>query len=106
MTKITYIDSFGEARTIDAEDGTTLMEAAIRNVIPEITAECGGACACATCHVYIGEEWLALAGTRSEKEEDMLDFAYKVQPNSRLCCQVKVTPEMEGMIVTTPDRQG
>lgn len=106
VTKITYIDSFGEARTIEAEDGTTVMEAAIRNAIPEITAECGGGCACATCHVYVGEAWLALTGKPSDKEEDMLDFAYKVQPNSRLSCQIKVTPELEGMIVTTPDRQG
>jgi 2Fe-2S ferredoxin len=106
VTKITFIDSFGEARTVDAEDGATVMENAIRNAIPEITAECGGACACATCHVYVDEKWLELTGERSDKEEDMLDFAYKVQANSRLCCQIKVTPELEGMIVTTPDRQG
>jgi 2Fe-2S ferredoxin len=106
VTKITYIDSFGEARTIEAEAGTTVMENAIRNAIPEITAECGGGCACATCHVYIDEAWLALTGKPSDKEEDMLDFAYKVQPNSRLSCQIKVTPELEGMIVMTPDRQG
>jgi ferredoxin, 2Fe-2S len=106
MVKITYIDSFGEARTIDAEEGSTVMEAAIRNAIPEITAECGGGCACATCHVYVDEKWVSLTGKPSDQEEDMLDFAYKVQPNSRLSCQIKVTAELEGLIVTTPEQQG
>lgn len=104
--KITYIDSFGEARTIDAEEGSTVMESAIRNAIPEITAECGGGCACATCHVYVDEKWTDLTGKPSDQEEDMLDFAYKAQPNSRLCCQIKVTQELDGLVVTTPERQG
>ncbi|HYP57318.1 MAG TPA: 2Fe-2S iron-sulfur cluster-binding protein [Beijerinckia sp.] len=106
MVKITYVDSFGEARTIEAEEGTTVMENAIRNAIPEIVAECGGGCACATCHVYVDEPFYDLTGKPSDKEEDMLDFAYQVQPNSRLSCQIKVRPELEGMIVRTPDRQG
>jgi ferredoxin, 2Fe-2S len=106
MVKITYIDSFGEARTIEAQEGATVMENAIRNAIPEITAECGGGCACATCHVYVGEKWVELTGKASDQEEDMLDFAYKAQPNSRLSCQIKVTPELDGLVVTTPDRQG
>ena len=106
MVKITYIDSFGEARTIEAQEDSTVMEAAIRNGIPEIAAECGGGCACATCHVYIDEKCVALTGKASDQEEDMLDFAYKVQPNSRLCCQIKVTAELDGLVVTTPDRQG
>jgi ferredoxin, 2Fe-2S len=106
MVKITYIDSFGEARTIEAQEGATVMENAIRNAIPEITAECGGGCACATCHVYVGEKWVGLTGKASDQEEDMLDFAYKVQPNSRLSCQIKVTPDLDGLVVTTPDRQG
>jgi ferredoxin, 2Fe-2S len=106
MVKITYIDSFGEARTIDAEEGSTVMESAIRNAIPEITAECGGGCACATCHVYVDEKWTGLTGRPSDQEEDMLDFAYKVQPNSRLCCQIRVTRDLDGLIVTTPERQG
>ena len=67
---------------------------------------CGGGCACATCHVYVGEKWAGLTGKASDQEEDMLDFAYKVQPNSRLSCQIKVTPELDGLVVTTPDRQG
>jgi 2Fe-2S ferredoxin len=106
MAKITFIDSFGEARTIEAEPGSTVMESAIRNAVPEITAECGGGCACATCHVYIDEAWVGLTGKPSDKEEDMLDFAYRVQPNSRLCCQIKVTEELDGLIVVTPERQG
>ncbi len=106
MPKITFIDSSGEARTVDGEVGATVMEAAIRNAIPEIAAECGGGCACATCHVYVDEAWVSLTGKASDQEEDMLDFAYKVQPNSRLCCQIKIATELDGLIVTTPDRQG
>jgi 2Fe-2S ferredoxin len=106
MPKITFVDSLGESHTVEAEAGSTVMEAAIRNAIPEITAECGGGCACATCHVYVDEAWLALTGDASDQEEDMLDFAYKVQPNSRLSCQIKVTDDLDGLIVRTPDRQG
>lgn len=106
MVKITFVDSFGEARAVEAEEGSTVMEAAIRNAIPEITAECGGGCACATCHVYVDEEWTTFTGKASDQEEDMLDFAYKVQPNSRLSCQIKVTAELDGLVVRTPDQQG
>ncbi len=106
MPNITFVDSLGEARTVEAEVGSTVMEAAIRNAIPEISAECGGGCACATCHVYIDEAWLPMTGKASDQEEDMLDFAYQVQPNSRLCCQIKVTAELDGLKVSTPDRQG
>ena len=106
MAKIHFVDHTGETRIIDVENGATVMEAAIRNAIPGIEAECGGACACATCHVYVDEAWVEKTGQASDQEEDMLDFAYKVQPNSRLCCQIKVTPELDGLIVSTPDRQG
>lgn len=106
MVKITYIEPSGASQTIDAEEGTTVMENAVRNSIPGIVAECGGACACATCHVYVNEAFLEAAGKPGDKEEDMLDFAYQVQPNSRLSCQIKVTPAIEGLIVTIPDRQG
>ena len=106
MTSITYTDSKGTARTVNAEDGSTVMETAIRNKIPEIVAECGGACACATCHVYVDEAFVGKVGKASGMEEDMLDFAYEVKPNSRLSCQIKVTPALEGLSVTTPDRQG
>ncbi len=91
MPKITYIDFEGTARTVDAEIGSTVMETAIKNAIPGIEAECGGACACATCHVYVDEAWREKTGEPSPMEEDMLDFAYDVRPNSRLSCQIKVT---------------
>jgi 2Fe-2S ferredoxin len=106
MIRVTYIDSTGQKRTVEAEEGSTVMEAAIRNSVPEIVAECGGACACATCHVYVEEAFLPLTGKADAKEEDMLDFAYAVQPNSRLSCQIKLTPELDGLVVRTPPRQG
>ncbi len=99
MVHITFIDSSGEKRPVEAEEGSTVMEAAIRNSIPEITAECGGACACATCHVYVDEAFVPLTGEASPQEEDMLDFAYAVQPNSRLACQIKIDARGRG-----PDR--
>ena len=105
MPKITYIDSEGTARAVEAELGSTVMEAAIRNNIPGIEAECGGACACATCHVYVDEAWRAKTGEPSPMEEDMLDFGYDVRPNSRLSCQIKVTEELDGLVVRTPEKQ-
>jgi 2Fe-2S ferredoxin len=106
MPKITYIDSRGEARTVVGETGSTVMETAIRNGIPEIEAECGGACACATCHVYVEEPWFEKTGGPSPMEEDMLDFGYEVKANSRLSCQIKVREELDGLTVRTPERQG
>jgi 2Fe-2S ferredoxin len=105
MPKITYIDPQGGTRTVDAELGSTVMETAIRNGIPGIEAECGGACACATCHVYIEPEWVEKVGSPSPMEEDMLDFGYDVRDNSRLSCQIKVTEELDGLTVRTPERQ-
>jgi 2Fe-2S ferredoxin len=105
MVKITFIDHMGKARTVDAEIGSTVMETAIKNAIPGIEAECGGACACATCHVYVGEAWRAKTGEPSPMEEDMLDFGYDVRSNSRLSCQIKVTEELNGLVVTVPERQ-
>jgi len=105
MAKITFIDPDGTARVVDAEVGSTVMEAAIKNGVPGIEAECGGACACSTCHVYIDEAWREIAGEPSPMEEDMLDFAYGVQPNSRLSCQIKVREDFDGMIVRTPEQQ-
>ena len=106
MPSITFIDSSEDARTIDADNGSTVMEAAIRNAIPEIEAECGGACSCATCHVYVDEAWTDKVGSPSPMEEDMLDFAFDVRPTSRLSCQIKITPALEGLVVTTPSQQG
>jgi len=105
MVKITYIDEQGTARSVEAEEGSTVMENAVRNGIPGIEAECGGACACATCHVYVAEEWREATGEPQPMEEDMLDFAFDVRPNSRLSCQIRVTPELDGLVVRTPARQ-
>ena len=106
MIKITFIDPEGTARTVEAEAGATVMETAIRNDIPGIVAECGGACACATCHVHVAEQWKDAVGEPSPMEEDMLDFAFDVRPTSRLSCQIRVTPELDGLVVHTPTKQG
>jgi len=104
MPKITYIDHAGESRTVDGDVGATVMETAIQNGVPGIEAECGGACACATCHVYVDEAWREKAGEAAQMEQDMLDFAFDVRPNSRLSCQIKISPELDGLVVTTPER--
>ncbi len=106
MPKITFIDAAGAQRTVEAAVGSTVMETAIRNSVPGIEAECGGACACATCHVYVADEWTAKVGKAQPMEDDMLDFAHDVRPNSRLSCQIKVKPELDGLVVTTPAKQG
>ncbi len=105
MAKITFVDHSGESRSVDAENGSTVMEAAIRNAIPGIEAECGGACACATCHVYVDDAWREIVGSPTPMEEDMLDFGYDVKPNSRLSCQIKITDALDGLVVMTPERQ-
>ena len=106
MPKITYIEHDGTTHTVEAEIGATVMETALKAGVPGIVAECGGACTCATCMVHVDEAWLAKVGTRSEEEEDQLDFAFDVQPNSRLSCQIKVTEALDGLIVRTPAYQG
>ena len=106
MPKITYIEHNGTAHEVDGDVGSTVMEAAIRNAVPGIEAECGGALACATCHVYVREDWFEKTGGPSEMEEDMLDFAYEVRPTSRLSCQIKISDELDGLTVDIPERQG
>ncbi|RFB80085.1 2Fe-2S iron-sulfur cluster-binding protein [Methylovirgula sp. 4M-Z18] len=106
MINITYIDAKGTSRTVSAEDRSTVMETALKNGVPGIDAECGGACACATCHVYVDEAWLDKVGKPEQMEEDMLDFAFDVRPNSRLSCQIRVTSALDGLVVTTPEKQG
>ncbi len=106
MTKITFFAAPGEPRAVDALRGASVMEPALRNAVPGIEAECGGACACATCHVYVADEWTEKVGKPSQMEEDMLDFAFEVRPNSRLACQIKVTEALDGLVVTTPAKQG
>ncbi len=105
MAKITFIQPDGTSQTIDAEPGVTVMEAAKLNNIPGIEAECGGACACATCHVYVDEAWRAKTGTPASTEEDMLDFAFDVRPESRLSCQIKVTAVLDGLVLRVPAKQ-
>lgn len=105
MPKITYITHDGKSHEIDAPAGTTVMENAIKNSVPGIEAECGGACACATCHVYVDEKWREIVGDPDIMEEDMLDFAYEAKEGSRLSCQIKITDEMDGLVVRVPERQ-
>lgn len=106
MTKITYVTFDGTRFEVEAENGSTVMENAIKQAVPGIEAECGGACACATCHVYVDEAWTDVVGNPEAMEEDMLDFAYDVRPNSRLSCQIRVRDELDGLVVTVPERQG
>lgn len=106
MAKITFVDHGGTARTVDAASGSSVMEAAVHNDIPGIDAECGGACSCATCHVYVDPEWVDVVGAPAPMEEDMLDFASDVRSNSRLSCQIRVSSELDGLVVRTPARQG
>ncbi len=105
MAKITYIEFNGKEHVVDAKSGMTVMEGAIKNMIPGIDAECGGACACATCHVYIDEAWTEIVGKPEEMEEDMLDFGFDVRENSRLSCQITVSDELDGLVVRLPEQQ-
>lgn len=105
MTKLTIVAFDGHRFEIDAADGSTVMENAVRNSVPGIDAECGGACACATCHVYVDEDWTEKVGEPEPMEEDMLDFAVDVRPNSRLSCQIKIAPDLDGLVVHVPERQ-
>ena len=105
MPKITYIDNAGKERVIDVPAGWTVMEGAVKNRVPGIDADCGGACACATCHVYVDPDWQAETGRQSAMEESMLDFAEAVEPNSRLSCQIRVSDDLDGLIVRLPENQ-
>ncbi len=105
MAKITYIEFSGAEHVVDVKPGLTVMEGAVKNNVPGIDADCGGACACATCHVYVDEAWLPKTGDKSAMEESMLDFAEGVEPNSRLSCQIKVTDALDGLVVTMPESQ-
>ena len=105
MPKITYIDQSGFERTVDAETGATVMETAINNDVPGILATCGGSCSCATCHVYVDDDWLDKLPPPELEESDMLDTAHDLKDNSRLSCQIVVSEELDGLTVTTPPRQ-
>ena len=105
MPKITYKDKSGNSKTLEVEKGLTVMEGAIQNNIPGIDADCGGGMACATCHVYVEEKWLSKLPKAEEGEIDMIDMAFEPKKNSRLSCQLIVTDEMDGLEVTTPEKQ-
>ena len=102
MAKIKYIEFNGNEHEIEVSNGLTVMEGAIKNKIPGIDADCGGACACATCHVYVDNKWIEKLSPKDDSEEDMLDFAFEVKSNSRLSCQITVSDELDGLIVNMP----
>ena len=105
MTKITYIEHNGKEHTIDVQNGLTVMEGAVQNDIPGIDADCGGSMACATCHVYVKDDWYDKLDEKSEGEDDMIDQAYEPKKNSRLSCQLIVSDKLDGLVVTTPSKQ-
>ncbi|MBI1186946.1 MAG: 2Fe-2S iron-sulfur cluster binding domain-containing protein [Alphaproteobacteria bacterium] len=105
MPKITYIEHNGKEHVVDVPVGQSVMEGAIKNGIPGIDADCGGACACATCHVYVDPAWQPKTGESSAMEQSMLDFANDLEDNSRLSCQIKVTDDLDGLIVRMPRSQ-
>ena len=105
MPKIIYIDSQGNSKTVDVENGLSVMEGAIQNDVPGIDADCGGSMACATCHVYVEEKWLDKLSKAEDGEIDMIDMAFEPQKNSRLSCQLIVTNELNALKVTTPKKQ-
>ncbi len=105
MPKIIYNDSQGNSKTIEVENGLTVMEGAIQNEISGIDADCGGSMACATCHVYVEENWLTKLPKAEEAEVDMIDMAFEPKKNSRLSCQIIVSDDLDGLEVTTPEKQ-
>ena len=105
MPKITYITSDAKVHSIDVENGLTVMEGAVQNDIPGIDADCGGGMACATCHVYVKKEWLNKLQKAEDAEQDMIDMAFEPKKNSRLSCQLIVSEELDGLVVTTPSKQ-
>ena len=106
MPKITYIEHSGKSHTIDVPKELTVMEGAVQNNIPGIDADCGGSCACATCHVYIDEKWFGKLPKKESAEEDMLDMAFEAKRLSRLSCQLTVSDSLDGLVVKMPSKQG
>jgi|TARA_B100001540_G_C15345095_1_gene434236 2Fe-2S ferredoxin len=105
MAKITYIEHNGKSHTVDVQNGLTVMEGAVQNDIPGIDADCGGSMACATCHVYVKDDWFNKVPPKQDGEEDMLDQAFEPKKNSRLSCQMIISDELDGLIVDLPERQ-
>jgi 2Fe-2S ferredoxin len=106
MPKVTYIEHNGTQHEVSVESGLSIMEGAVQNGVPGIDADCGGACACATCHVYVKEEWLDKLSEQSDSEKDMLDFAFETKSNSRLSCQLILEDKHDGIVVNLPEKQG
>lgn len=106
MAKIKFIEHNGTEHEIEAENGLSVMEVAIKNMVPGIDADCGGACACATCHVYVDPAWLDKLSKQEAMEESMLDFAHDPKENSRLSCQITVSDKLDGLVVRLPEFQG
>ena len=105
MAKINYIEHNGTSHTVDVQNGLTVMEGAVQNNIPGIDADCGGSMACATCHVYVKEDWFDKVNKKSEGEDDMLDQAYEPKKKSRLSCQIIVSDDLDGLVVDMPEKQ-
>jgi len=105
MAKITYIENSGEKHIVEVQKGLTVMEGAVANNVPGIDADCGGGMACATCHVYVKEDWFNKLPEKTEGEDDMLDQAYEPSPSSRLSCQIIVSDELNGLVVHLPEKQ-
>lgn len=105
MTKVTFIEHNGKEYTVEAANGLTVMEVAVKNLVPGIDADCGGACACATCHVYVDPAFADKVGEKSDMEQTMLDFANEVTDQSRLSCQIKLTDDLNGLVVRLPASQ-
>ena len=105
MPRITFISHAGEERAAHAEVGDSVMQVAMNNVVPGLLADCGGNCSCATCHVYVESPWFEKLPVPSADEQAMLECALHVQPNSRLTCQIHVTPDLDGMVIRTPVSQ-
>jgi 2Fe-2S ferredoxin len=105
MPKITFIEHSGTRHEVDAQVGQSVMQAAVNNLVPGIIADCGGNCSCATCHVYVPSEWSAHLAPASQAEKEMIECALHVQENSRLSCQLHITPEMDGLEVNLPESQ-
>ena len=105
MPKITYIEHGGKSHTIEVANGLSVMEGAVQNDIPGIDADCGGSMACATCHVYVKEEWFNKLPKKEDGEEDMLDMAFEPKKNSRLSCQLMISDQLDGLVVNLPEKQ-
>ena len=105
MPKITYVEHNGTEHDVEVPVGTSLMQGAVNQMVPGIEGDCGGLCACGTCHVYVPPEWAPLCGEADELEQGMLEFAFDVEASSRLSCQIEVTEAMDGMVVRMPSRQ-